>query len=144
MSKLDDGVHYFTATSGYSDVDEGLGYVSIKSNRLHAIGKPARVNQEGSVWMVNGKEHRVDGPAVENKNGSEEWWLNGKRHRIGDPAITFVSGDVQYYENGKCSRKDGAAVENADGYKEYWVDGNKINEEDFRKKYLSSSKPKIK
>ena len=130
MSKLCNGVHYFQSTGGYGNVDQGLGYVSILNDRLHAIGKPARVNKEGSVWMINGKLHRKDGPAIELNNGRKEWYLNGKRHRIGGPAIIFVSGDMHYYENGKCSRRDGPAIVNSDGYLGYWIDGKKVEEED--------------
>ncbi len=130
MSKSDTKVRYFQEGGGYGDVDKGLGYFSKKGNALHAIGKPARVTKEGSEWMVNGKLHREDGPAIELHNGRKEWWLNGKRHRIGGPAIIFVSGDMHYYENGKCSRKDGPAIINADGYIGYWIDGKQVQEED--------------
>jgi hypothetical protein len=27
-------------------------------------------------WYLNGKLHRVDGPAWEGANGTKEWWLN--------------------------------------------------------------------
>ena len=29
-------------------------------------------------WLLNGKFHREDGPAVEWANGHKEWYLNGK------------------------------------------------------------------
>lgn len=144
MSHCDDEVHYFNKDGSNSDNDQGYGYFSLKKNCLHAIDKPALINQEGSIWMVNGKLHREDGPAVEKCNGRKEWWLNDKRHRVDGPAIVSVSGDMQYYENGKCSRKDGPAVENVDGYKEYWVDGKQLSEEDFVHKYSIKNKLKIK
>ena len=31
-------------------------------------------------WYLNGKLHRVDGPAVEHADGSKEWYLNGKKY----------------------------------------------------------------
>ena len=30
------------------------------------------------LWYRNGKYHRVDGPAVENADGTKQWWLNDK------------------------------------------------------------------
>jgi hypothetical protein len=30
-------------------------------------------------WWLNGKLHRLDGPAIEWVDGSEAWWVNGKR-----------------------------------------------------------------
>lgn len=39
-------------------------------------------------WRLpNGLKHRTDGPAVEGHGGQQEWWLNGKPHRIFGPAI---------------------------------------------------------
>jgi hypothetical protein len=38
-----------------------------------------KVNEWGDkYWLLNGKRHREDGPAVEGANGTKEWWLNGK------------------------------------------------------------------
>ncbi len=28
-------------------------------------------------WWLDGKLHRLDGPAVENPNGNNEWYVNG-------------------------------------------------------------------
>lgn len=28
-------------------------------------------------WFLNGKLHRIDGPAIEYKNGDKLWYLNG-------------------------------------------------------------------
>ena len=36
-------------------------------------------NADGNkYWFLNGKLHRVDGPAVEYVNGTKVWWLNSK------------------------------------------------------------------
>jgi len=29
-------------------------------------------------WFINGKRHRLDGPAIEYSDGSKEWWVDGK------------------------------------------------------------------
>jgi len=44
-------------------------------------------------WYVNGKRHRVDGPAVEYANGRKEWWADDKLHRVDGPAIDDANGD---------------------------------------------------
>ena len=37
-----------------------------------------RVHKECTEWYLNGELHRVDGPAVENADGTKFWFLNGK------------------------------------------------------------------
>lgn len=45
-----------------------------------------------------GHFHREDGPAILYADGSCSWWLNGKRHRVDGPARTFIEngGDPKY------------------------------------------------
>ena len=52
-------------------------------------------------WLLNGKLHRTDGPAIEWANGGKEWYLNGKLHRADGPAYDFLSGNKYWYLNGK-------------------------------------------
>ena len=50
-------------------------------------------------WKLNGKRHRLNGPAVVNING-QSWWKFGQLHREDGPA---VSGDIytdMWYLNG--------------------------------------------
>ena len=63
-----------------------------------------------------GELHRIDGPAVEYKNGTKVWYREGKRHRI-----------------------DGPAVECKDGSKEYWIEGKKVTEDRVLKKKVKIS-----
>jgi len=50
--------------------------------------KPTQVNIFGDkFWLVDGKHHRVDGPAIEWADGSKYWYLNNQRHREDGPAI---------------------------------------------------------
>ena len=53
------------------------------------------------VWVLNGKRHRTDGPAIEWANGTKEWWLNGNRHRTDSPAIERADGSKEWCLNGK-------------------------------------------
>ena len=60
------------------------------------------VDQCGTkYWFLNGKRHRVNGPAVEYANGNRSWYLNGKRHRVNGPAVEYANGDKWWYLDGK-------------------------------------------
>jgi len=76
-----------------------------KDGALHNDDGPAIIYQNGDVcWYVNGREHRIDGPAID-WSGHEEWMINGKHHREDGPA---------YEEK---NRK----------YFEYWINGNRLD-----------------
>jgi hypothetical protein len=63
------------------------------------------VNKDGAKrWWVDGKLHRLDGPAYEGADGAKSWWVDGKLHRL-----------------------DGPAVERANGYKAWYVDDKRCN-----------------
>ena len=76
---------------------------------LHRIGGPAitsnNIEDFQHEWLVNGKHHRIDGPAIYD-NANEEWWVDGKRHRIGGPAVVRIGNFhgnhdlLQWWENG--------------------------------------------
>ena len=44
-------------------------------------------------WHVNGKLHRLDGPAIEYANGSKHWYANGVQYSLAD-YLDLVSEDV--------------------------------------------------
>ena len=52
-------------------------------------------------WLLNGKIHREDGPAIEEANGSKHWYRNHLRHREDGPAIEYANGGKYWYLNGK-------------------------------------------
>ena len=58
--------------------------------------------------------------------GHKFWLLNGKLHREDGPAVEYADGSKSWYINGKCHREDGPAIEWSDGTKEWYVDGEKI------------------
>jgi hypothetical protein len=52
---------------------------------LHRKDGPARIwtggENKGEIeWIINGKYHREDGPAVEYSYGTKAWYLNGTRY----------------------------------------------------------------
>ena len=103
-------------------------------------------------WFQNGKQHRLDGPAVEFADGSKYWCQNGKLHRLDGPAVEHIDGSkrwykndkrvllrhllilklkklmiyVNWFQNGKQHRLDVPAVEHANGFKYWCKNGVKI------------------
>ena len=80
----------------------------------------------GVYWFLNGKRHRVDGPAVEYANGTKYWLLNDKLHRVDGPASEYANGTKYWYNNGKLHRVDGPAIELANGETSYWINNEQI------------------
>ena len=59
-----------------------------------------RVHDDGDKeWLLNGKLHREDGPAIEYSNGTKKWFLNDERHREDGPAIDCYDGTKHWYLN---------------------------------------------
>jgi len=80
------------------------------------------VEEDGTkLWYLNGKRHRVDGPAWEFANGSKYWYLNGLVHREDGPAVEWPDGSKFWYLNGKKHRNDGPAIELAHGSTYWWL-----------------------
>lgn len=45
----------------------------------HELTYEVKVYGSGTtVWHLNGKIHRENGPAIEYASGAKYWWLNGK------------------------------------------------------------------
>ena len=77
-------------------------------------------------WYQSNLLHRLDGPAVEWKNGIKEWYKEGEYHREDGPAVegTFSKG---WFQNGKRHRLDGPAVEYFNGeIKNWYFQGKEI------------------
>jgi hypothetical protein len=51
-------------------------------------------------WLLNGKRHREDGPAIEYSDGTKKWFFNGQLHRVDGPAIEWNDGDKEWWLNG--------------------------------------------
>jgi hypothetical protein len=83
-------------------------------------------------WYLNGKQHREDGPAIENSDGGKSWWLNGKLHREDGPAIEHANGTKYWYLNGKIHREDGPAREHSNGDKSWYLNGEYLTEEEHK------------
>jgi hypothetical protein len=123
-----------------------------------AFGYTVKITADYIEWFLNGRRHRIDGPAVVWMNGykfwyrfgklhrspdnsdldsvggqsvgpavecdaCKEWWLDGKQHRIDGPAVEHPTGAKYWYIFGELHRDGGPAVEYGDGSKEWWLFG---------------------
>jgi hypothetical protein len=71
-------------------------------------------------------------------NGDKLWYVDGKWHRVDGPAVEYASGTKCWYLDNKLHRVDGPAVEYADGRKEWWLDGKQLTES----QWLEAVQPK--
>ena len=100
--------------------------VKLESKTLEPLPTMS-VDEAGTkLWSLDGKRHRLDGPAIEYAHGTKKWFVDGKRHRLDGPAIEWANGSKSWWVDGKRHRLDGPAVEYANGYKEWWVTGQFI------------------
>ena len=88
-------------------------------------------------WYLNGKFHRVDGPAViqyykSGKKQQEFWRVNGISHRVDGPAYIYYnkSGKIEreyWYLNGNVSNHKEWLIAN-NLYKPYntWTDEERV------------------
>ena len=86
-------------------------------------------NNGDKKWYLNGKLHRIDGPACEYANGDKAWRLNGVLHRENGPAVERFNGTKSWHLNGKHHRIDGPAVEWNNGDKAYYINGVIVTKE---------------
>ena len=75
-------------TQGVTVTTAGGEVVHRLDGRLHRVGGPALITVFGDrEWRQYGRLHRVDGPAVEAAHGGAEGCMGGVRHRCDGPAV---------------------------------------------------------
>ena len=52
-------------------------------------------------WYKNGKLHRINGPAVEYKNGCKKWYRNGILYKECGPDIVYNRIKKKWFINGQ-------------------------------------------
>lgn len=108
--------------------------ISRLNGKLHRLDGPAVVFSNGTKqWYQNNKFHRLDGPAIISVDGTKHWFVNGMRHRLDGPAIEWADGTKEWYIDGNRHRLDGPAIERADGTKEWWIGDEEYSEDEFNK-----------
>jgi hypothetical protein len=94
------------------------------------------VDSDGvQTWSNNKMQlHRENGPAIIYPNSDMEWWVDGRRHRLAGPAV--LKGKIsQWYRNGVLHRLDGPAfINQMNGYCEYYINGKYYSKEEYYKK----------
>ena len=92
------------------------------------------INEGLKIWYLpsKGKDHfhRLDGPAVEYKNGTKYWFVEGNRHRLDGPAVEWKSGSKEWLVDGRRHRLDGPAIEFVSGTKEWWINDKQLQTEE--------------
>ena len=64
------------------------------------------VNKDRVKWIMDGKPHREDGPALIHADGAQEWYVDGKRHREDGPAVICADGTQVWFLNGASYTED--------------------------------------
>lgn len=60
------------------------------------------IEQNGNeFWRLDGKLHRIDGPAIIHPNGYEAWYFMGKLHREDGPALIRPNRISEFYLEGE-------------------------------------------
>ena len=68
-------------------------------------------NQVQARYLVHGKLHRLDGPALITRQGDKEWWQYGQRHReYNQPAVHRSSGHQEWWLRGRLHRRQGPTI----------------------------------
>jgi len=63
----------------YRNIFKDIVYHKKNTNIKHNPYAPAYIDLAGyKVYYIEGKIHRLDGPAVMWANGEEEYWINGE------------------------------------------------------------------
>ena len=98
------------------------------------------VSGEGNVrYTLDGKLHRLTGPAVEWADGSKVWLVNDKAHRLDGPAIEWADGRKEWWVDDKLHRLDGPAIEWPDGRKMWFIDDVELTEAEFEAQRTSGA-----
>lgn len=122
---------YSTVNYAGTSYEYTVYYKDAEKTIKHRLVGPAIEYKDGhKEYFINGKRHRLDGPAIETAD-RKEYWIEGKRHRLDGPAIERDNGDKEYWVKSLRHRIDGPAIEQANGYKEYWIDGCHKDAETF-------------
>lgn len=97
--------------------------VYMQHGKPHCEDGPAVVSKDRREYYIDGRLHRLDGPAVETTNGFKMWFNKGMLHRTDGPAVECPSGHYEYYVNGKRHRVDGPAILYANGDNAWYEEG---------------------
>jgi hypothetical protein len=84
-------------------------------------------------WVINGKYHRDDGPAIIDSDGTQYWYKDGNLHREDGPAYIRPDGTQAWFKDGNRHRDDGPAIIWQDGSQSWFKDGKQYTQKEFDK-----------
>ena len=101
----------------------------------HRDDGPAVIQPDGtSYWYNHGAKHREDGPATiipaqdPSLPDHLEWWFNGRRHRgNGLPAVECSNGNLYWFVHGQPHREDGPAFTGRGHQSKWWYKGVNVD-----------------
>lgn len=74
-------------------------YTDHNGKLLDNPSQPYLLDDGRKLWIVCGRLHRTDGPAIEEADGTVRWMWRGHYHRTDGPAIMFPDGTNIWYVN---------------------------------------------
>jgi hypothetical protein len=100
--------------------------------QLASMEVPYQIDNEGCEYYKTKDGYRIEYP-----NGSKYWYVNGKLHRLDGPAVEYPGpnghGHVGWLQNGEYHRIDGPAYEDDNGQKGWYINGKQMTEKQFNK-----------
>jgi hypothetical protein len=85
--------------------------VYIENKKLHRLDGPAIEYKDGTkVWYYKGRKHRDDGPAYEGNDGDKSWYIHDHLHQENAPAVIYANGDEEWWYKHQLHREGGPAV----------------------------------
>jgi hypothetical protein len=102
--------------------------LSLKQESIPIIQESIPIIYEDGTeywYSVDGKLHRLDGPAIKCPTGTAVYYKHGQFHREdgNGPSFTYRGIDNWWHKNGKLHRVDGPAVMLSNGHCEWWYCG---------------------
>ena len=108
-------------------------YFCVKGKEYEMCFRKVGIDGNGTYYLLDGKYHRSDGPAMIYNDGSEFWFVNGLMHRLDGPAVICKYYCNWWYKNGKHHRLDGPAIEyvkeDMKKHNQWFVNGERIEKE---------------